>query len=717
MNRFAYRTTSLAVKALYNLSKAKITLHGEENIPTGGGIIFVINHFTRLETFVMPYVISKLTSMPVWSLADHSLFKGAFGDYLAKVGALSTKSPDRDRLIVKSLLTGEATWIIFPEGRMVKNKAIFEKGRFMISYAGGKRPPHTGAAILAMRSEFYRRRIQHLAQDHQDEAERLMKMFEIESIEEIQERQTCIVPVNLTYYPVRTKENILSKLAASLVDGLPERVLEELMTEGSMLLSGVDIDIRFGPPIEVQKHLSHKVIRNDISKTEPFDFDDEIQSKKRMRLEALKIMQEYMTAIYGMTTVNHDHLFASFLRLARNTWLDEDYLKTRVYLLASQVLSQECVHVHHSLESDQIHLLTDDRFHKYRDFLSVAIETGVLESQNGNLVRNKRKLSSILDFHRARIDNPVAVMANAIEPLTHLQHEIRKMSWTPNSLIKKRLREYLLKKDLADFDNDYAKYFISGESKGKKIGQPVLMKGRSRKKGVVLVHGYMSAPAEVKELGVYLARRGYWVYIPRLKGHGTAPEDLAAQRYTDWVLSVERGYGIISNLCEQVVIGGFSTGAGLALYLASKMPTLSGVFAVSPPMRLQDLSSRLVPALDVWNRLMKKVQLDSATMEFVENSPENPHINYFRNPISGMRELERLMEAVAPNLPNIQMPAFVAQAKDDPVVDPKGSKAVFDRLGSQDKTYMLFNLSRHGILLGESSEQVHHAIADFVEKV
>ncbi len=158
MNRFAYRTTALAIKTLENLSKARLGLHGTDKIPDGNNI-FVINHFTRLETFVMPYHISKLTGVPVWSLAAAELFKGTMGNYLEKVGAVSTKNPDRDLLIVKSLLTGEAMWIVFPEGRMVKNKKIVEKGRFMISYAGGKHPPHTGAATLALRTEFYRQRL------------------------------------------------------------------------------------------------------------------------------------------------------------------------------------------------------------------------------------------------------------------------------------------------------------------------------------------------------------------------------------------------------------------------------------------------------------------------------------------------------------------------------------------------------------------------------
>ena len=53
MNRFAYRTTGLAIKTLSKLIQSKVRIHSQENIPSdNNSIIFVINHFTRAELMV-----------------------------------------------------------------------------------------------------------------------------------------------------------------------------------------------------------------------------------------------------------------------------------------------------------------------------------------------------------------------------------------------------------------------------------------------------------------------------------------------------------------------------------------------------------------------------------------------------------------------------------------------------------------------------------------
>ncbi|RLB72201.1 MAG: hypothetical protein DRH03_05055, partial [Deltaproteobacteria bacterium] len=207
MNLFAYRTTSFALKVLTAFSRARINLHNSEDLPAGG-TIFVINHFTRLETLLLPYHISKLLDKPVWSLASDEFFSGLTGRYLDQVGAVSVKDPERDNLIIKSLLNENAAWIIFPEGLMVKNRKVVEHGNFMIAGDEGWHPPHTGAAALALRAEILRQRWAALKDSDPESVNELLAGFDlsatVETIESIN-----IVPVNVTYYPLRPADKLL----------------------------------------------------------------------------------------------------------------------------------------------------------------------------------------------------------------------------------------------------------------------------------------------------------------------------------------------------------------------------------------------------------------------------------------------------------------------------------------------------------------------------
>jgi esterase/lipase len=104
-------------------------------------------------------------------------------------------------------------------------------------------------------------------------------------------------------------------------------------------------------------------------------------------------------------------------------------------------------------------------------------------------------------------------------------------------------------------------------------------------------------------------------------------------------------------------------------------------------------------------------------MEFVENQPENPHINYRRNPVRGVRELSRLMESLAHRLAHITPPALVVQSLGDPVVDYRGTWRLFEGLGTVDKELFILQFNRHGILLGEGAGRVHRLVAEFVARL
>ncbi|MGB9079787.1 MAG: alpha/beta fold hydrolase [Desulfuromonadaceae bacterium] len=714
MKYSAYLATGQMIALMQSFSKIKVRAHGQESIP-GGSIIFVVNHFTRIETLLLPYHIYTYTHVPVWSLADQAFFNSPLSGFLAKYGAVSTRNPDRDRLIVKTLLTGETNWIIFPEGQMIKDKETVTKPSIFGLHRGKLRHAHTGAANLALRTEFYRKRLNYLLTENPAEAERLMNMFQIEDMMPILTETTWIVPINLTYYPLRARENVLSTLADRFARNISDRLREELLTEGTMFFEGVDIDIRFGQAIPVSEYLTSSRIRQDMYSLRQINFDDQLPSLPTMRLEATALMHRFMSDIYSMTTINHDHLFASLLRAFPFNKISEEDFRRRVFLLTDLVPDKTSILCHQSLEIGQVALLTDDRYHKYRDFLELARETGVVRCENGFLFRNSASLSAGSEFHRIRIKNPLGVAANEVQSLTCLKRRVRVLAWLPEMLVRQRVVDVLQRQDADQFEADYSRFQRPDESKERAVGKPFLLKGRSRRLGIVLVHGFLAAPREVRELADYLHGRGYWVYCVRLRGHGTSAEDLATRTGSDWIEAVDIGYALMSAICTRVVIGGFSFGGGLALDSATRITGLAGVFAVSPPFRLQDISSRFAPAFTTWNRIMDMIHFHGVTKEYVEIVPERALINYARVPVAALAELEHFMEDLEPRLADVKVPTLIVQAQADPVVNPEGTALLYNCIGAEQKQYLSFDFNRHGILAGEGSEKVHAAIAAFID--
>jgi esterase/lipase/1-acyl-sn-glycerol-3-phosphate acyltransferase len=718
VNRLAFELSSYTLKTFSGFSKARITVNGQENIPDGS-LIFTANHFTRIETIFLPYHIHRITGKPVWSLAAAELFDvPILQGFLNNLGAVSTKAPNRDELILKTLLDGNVEWIIFPEGMMVKNKKLVKKNRFVISDDEKTKRPHTGAAVIALRCQFYRERIRRMKQINESEYDRLVKRFELSDVEAALDKETFIIPVNITYYPASPRENILSRIAKTVIKEPSKRVMDELMTEGSMLFHNVDINIRIGTPIPVKPYLNDAYIESMLTVKRKIRFEEDVSSKEIFKEFSHRIMEQYMSAVYDMTTLNYDHVMACVLKHFpyRENGIDPYEFRCKVYAAVTSLAVSRTCFVSDDFNENQIHLLTDDRYHRIDDFLKIAQKTDVIRIKNNRIFKDQTRFVTRSNFHTVRIENPILVMANEVEPVCEAEEIIKGIARQTPSDISAWVKDRINEKIEVDFSTDYNRYFIDGESKKKRIGRPLFLKQDHEVPGVLLIHGYMAAPEEMKAFALFLHEKGFTVCVPRLKGHGTAPEDLARTSYRQWIESVEEAFVVLRHTCTRIIIGGFSTGAGLALDLATRVTDIEAVFAVAPPMRLKDLGSYFVPAIDTWNAMIKKIRLDAIAKEFIDNHPENPHINYHRNPIAGIRQLEQLMDQLEPKLEKIDRPVLVVQSRNDPVVSPAGTLKLFEQLGSSFKEYYLFDYQRHGILLGDGVVRIYQAIENFIRQ-
>lgn len=718
MNPFAFKLSSYTLKTLSGFSRARITISGESNIPKGS-VVFCANHFTRIETVFLPHHIYTITGKQVWSLAARELFEvPVLEGLLRRLGAVSTHAPDRDDLLLRTLLPGDAHWIIFPEGMMVKNKKLVKDGRFVLMDDTGELSPHTGAAVVALRCAFFRERLRRLKASKAPEFDRLTAELDLSDIDDILDQPTHIVPVNITYYPANPRDNILGTLAGLLVKKPSRRVMDEVMTEGAMLFTGVDITIRFGPPIDMAPYLHHPYLESMLTvkrRIRPFE---DLESRQISKGIAASVMQSCMTQVYGLTTLNYDHVMASILKHFPNKreGIDRYEFACKVYYAITCLVLNRLSYVADLLNQNQIHLLVDDRYGRISNFLALAEKTGVIRMDKNRFFKDQTTFYKAFEFHAIRMENPILVMANEVEPVEAAQICLKKIAQKSHRQIWERIRSRIIEKMNVDFTADYADFFSPGESRNKRIGRPLFLNQPPENPGVLLIHGYMAAPEEMKFFARFLHSNGFTVHVPRLKGHGTSPDDLARIRYEQWIESVEEAYVALRHSCTKRFIGGFSTGAGLALEMATRVEDYEAVFAVAPPMRLQDLSAHFVPAVNVWNSMIRRIHLNAMAREFIVNHPENPHINYLRNPIAGIYQLGKLMEQVAAKLEKIEKPVLVVQSRNDPVVNPAGTEKLFRQLGSPVKEYYLFDYDRHGILIGNGVERVYQAIESFIRQ-
>ena len=217
--------------------------------------------------------------------------------------------------------------------------------------------------------------------------------------------------------------------------------------------------------------------------------------------------------------------------------------------------------------------------------------------------------------------------------------------------------------------------------------------------GVLLVHGFLASPAEMRGFADELLEQGFPVLGVRLKGHGTSPWDLRERSWQDWLVSVRRGYSILAELTARVAMVGFSTGGALSLILASERPDrLAGVVAAAPPMKFRDRGMRFVPLVHSANRLVRWMSSFEGVKPFQTNESEHPHINYRQMPVRGLYELTVLVDALKASLPQVACPVTLIQGSRDPVVVPDGVHGIAEQITDAPAEVQMVESERHGII-------------------
>ena len=705
-------------------------LHAETQIQQGD--IFLFNHFSRFETFIPQFLIYEQTGAYTCVIGSGEFFKHetVLSRYLQQVGVFPTDHHRLFSLLTAQILRGRKV-VIFPEGGMVKDhRVVDDKGNYSIysRMTGLRRKQHTGAAVLAQGVEAIKiiiRRAYH--QKNHTQLVWWKEQLQLGSLDQLLAsalKPTLIIPANITFYPIRTSENLMLKAVDFFSDSLSLRHTEELLIEGNIMLKNTDMDIRMGEPLEPFDRRffgSHYLLQQVMDKAQSVDEIFNLQAHPKdwyqrclgyyFKKAANATRDQYMEAIYLNVTINLSHLASALImHLIKHgqAQIERQQFFTTLYIAVKLLQSNASINLHRSLLNpiDYSELIngTGTRF---KHFIEEAINTDLISADNTHY-HLLPKLLEEHDLDSIRLENMVAVYDNEAKPITQVYETIIHALAESEDVDQQELAAWYFEDECRDLTWEHHAYNkpayddINAQETATADANPFFLDPTDSKDngiGVLLIHGLLASPAELRGYGEYLVKQGYTVMGVRLKGHGSSPYALQNQSWEDWYQSVLRGYKILKAHCKRIFVTGFSTGGALALKLAAEhFPEIIGVSTAALPIKFIDPSFMLVPLLHGTNKLVDWLSSFEGVKPFIENPTEHPDINYRNVPVKCLYELRQLIDKMDDFVPICTMPVLVLQGDNDPVVAFKSAEEIMSKLTCK-KQLKVIPSNRHGILM------------------
>jgi len=732
INTATYDFCIKAFRTTRKLLKLNIKLHQDEEAPIDAahmGDIFLFNHFARFETFIPQYLIHEATGAYCRSVAASEFFAGddRFTQFLYSVGAVPNDLPNLFPFLVREILH-DRKLVVFPEGGMVKDKRVVDhRGEFGIfsRTANERRKHHRGSAVIALALDAFKTALMRdYSSGNYDRVERWAEQLGFDTTEALMVKAvkpTVIVPSHITFYPIRVNDNILHQAAQLFSKGINKRLAEELLVEGNLLTKDTDMDIRFSQPIimgEYWRWWEKKLLPNVVHQFESLDELFQLKPATghwggRIHAIGLKaksnlVRDDYMESMYRAVTINLSHISSYIiLSLYRRGFKKLRCARFHKMLYTCiKSLQQSDFHLHRSLcNPAEYGAIASQGSTRLDQFLMTATSMELLHVEAGEYVLDEKLLSDF-SIDEIRTENLISVYANEITPISAVTRLIESTIDKIDKFDARDIADYrfddqvlALEWDREEFNKPRHLEINQQQTATEDSGWFFLKSRQKNAAGVLLIHGFLASPAEMRSLADRLHAEGHHVIGVRLKGHGTSPWDLRSRDWNEWLISVTRGFEIIKAYSQSIHIIGFSTGGLLALLQAANHPhkKIASVSSISAPVEFINKNMKFVPLLHHANKIVRWVSSEGL-VPFRPNKPEHPEVNYQHIPIRALYQLQLLVEHIMSESLEINAPVKFYQSDQDPVVKPVSVERLYQQVIAEDKTIVQIDASRHGIV-------------------
>jgi len=244
---------------------------------------------------------------------------------------------------------------------------------------------------------------------------------------------------------------------------------------------------------------------------------------------------------------------------------------------------------------------------------------------------------------------------------------------------------------------------------------------------LVLVHGFTEHSGRYAHLAEHFCQRGYAVCAFDLRGHGGSQGDRAWVRsFDDYLSDVEGFLGDVRKQYEgkPLFVLGHSLGGTIVTLLAIDRQLavtgaiLSGAELKMPPhlfpvlRRLTGLVSPICPRLRLVRLGMKRLSRDPQVVADFESDPLNFHGRFT---VRIGAEILRALRRVAARMEDVRVPLLILHAGDDAVADVEGTRELYARAGSADKSLKIYDGLYHDLFHEPEKDVVLADVVEWVE--
>ncbi len=235
---------------------------------------------------------------------------------------------------------------------------------------------------------------------------------------------------------------------------------------------------------------------------------------------------------------------------------------------------------------------------------------------------------------------------------------------------------------------------------------------------LLVVHGFAEHSGRYMNVVNYFVPKGYAVYGLDHRGHGRS-EGLRGyvERFSYYLDDLKTFFDIVrgEHGNAKVFIVGHSMGGAIATaYAIEHQDEFDGLILAGSGLKLVNGSLRvLIPVVRLLSLLLPKMGItiiDASTISqdqaVVEAYVNDPLVYWGKVRARLGSELAMVMQQLPHQMPKIALPILIMHGTSDRLVSPEGSRALYAKVSSKDKTLKLYDGFYHEIFNEPGREQV-----------